>query len=937
MKRNNTSYKLEYDELAEIFPCALYVIKESTIIDCNNAAVSMFGYKEKEDIIGLRPYDLSPDKQKDGSYSIIKGSEIIKSALNSEEDTLFKWIHKRKNGEIFLADIRIINKKGILYAIIMDSTEIDQLKRQLSEKDYVYRMLFENHNSMMLLIDPEAGSIIEANQAAISYYGYTKDKLLTMRIQDINILSQHQIEEEMNRAKTEKRSYFQFIHRLANNEQREVEVYSFPVETENGKLLFSIIHDVSDKLKQKLMFDTLFFDSPYAVAVLDKEQKIVNINRNFTYLFQYSLEDVEGQIINHLVSPKEKRIQVDNNIQLVYQGKIVKQEGLRRRKDGQKIEVEILCYPVINHQKVIGVYIIYIDVSHKKAYERELILFRKILENNTEGVVITDARGNVNWTNNAFSEITGYSLTEITGKKTNILNSGIHDQDFYKSMWDQLIYNGRWSGEIWNKNKKGDIYSEWLTISSIKVNSNKDTHYVGIFKDLSEKKKIDRRMNDLQQKDSLTGLYNRNYFLEIVDTYIRSSLEKNEKLAIIFVDLDGFKAINDSLGHVLGDRLLIELSKRLLFLMNDNHLLARFNGDEFAILYKSFIKESDVKNLSDMLLDSIQQPFIIENTILHITANIGISIFPGNATDAEVLVRYADIAMSKAKVQVGEKVCFYSEEMSKAIEEKFLLANHLVGAISNNELTIVYQPIVDIKKQKSIRGLEALLRWESPILGMVSPDKFIPLAEKTGQIIAIGEWVLEQVCKQINVWQSKGCHTVPIAVNISVKQLEQIEFVSIVTEMMRKNSIKSSDIELEITESVSSGDLITIVKNLKELKKNGIKISMDDFGTGFSSLGQLDLFELDKLKIDKIFIDDLVNVSKRQSLVKSIIAMARSLNLIVVAEGIETSEQLFYLKELGCQLGQGYLFSKPLQAEEIKTLLDLDKSYIPKIEIGGFK
>lgn len=660
--------------------------------------------------------------------------------------------------------------------------------------------IFDNHSSIMLLIDSDNGKIAYANQAAITYYGYTKERLLTLRIEDINILNQVQIAEEMYQAKKENRNYFQFVHRLANNELREVEVHSSSIKVDSREFLFSIIYDISNKSNQKLMYDSLFFDSPYGVAILDKEQKIISINKNFTSIFQYTLEEVRGQVINHLVSPLESRPQIDNNIELIYQGKLVKQEGVRKRKDGKLIDVEVLGYPVINQQSIIGVYIIYIDIS--------------------------------------------------------------------------------------------------------------------------EKKRTERKINNLRQKDSLTGLYNRIYFLELVDSHINRCKVKNMAFSIIFIDMDGLKEINDSLGHNVGDKLLIELSKRLLSLMNEDYILSRFYEDKFVILCKSNTYKTDIYQFAKILMDNIKHPILIDDTLLHITANIGISNFPECGGDAETLVRYADIAMSKAKNQSEDKICFYYEEMSREVESKFLLSNHLVRAISNDELTVHYQPIFDIKNGSTIMGAEALLRWKNPALGMVPPDIFIPLAEKTGQIIIIGEWVLDQVFNQMNLWERIGYKPIPIAVNISVKQLEQIDFSQLVIRIMHRYNIEPKYIELEITESVSSGDVVTIVKNLKELKQNGIKISMDDFGTGFSSLGQLDLFELDKLKIDKVFIDDLVNVLKRQNLVKSIIAMAKSLDLIVVAEGIETKEQLSYLKELGCQLGQGYLFSKPLPAKEIESLFD---------------
>ncbi|PNT92596.1 sensor domain-containing protein [Clostridium thermosuccinogenes] len=684
------SHKNRHENLLDLFPCALYVIRDTVVIDCNNAAVKIFGYESKKEIIGRRLYELSPEKQPDGSSSIDKGEKIFKNALGSEDKISFRWMHKRKDGNDFPADIRIVNENGTLYAVMTDINETEQLKGQLTEKDY---------------------------------------------------------------------------------------------------------------LNKDLM-------------------------------------------------------------------------------------------PV----------------------------FKKILENTSEGVVITDTDGHIQWINTAFNKITGYSLPEVKGRKMNILKSGIQDQHFYNEMWEQVKNKGTWSGEIWNKAENGELYSEWLTISSIKDEENKTTHYVGIFKDLSEKKKIDRRMAELQQKDLLTGLYNRGHFLQLVDKHIKTRKD-DERFSVIFIDIEGFREINSSLGHHIGDKLLIEISKRLLLVIKDNSILSRYSGDEFVILSKSIGEETDVVNLAEKLLESIRQPFMIENTVLNIETNIGISRFPDDGRDAETLIRYAETALYKKNGRSEKRIFFYSEDISREIEERFRMANLLTMAISNSEMSVYYQPIFDVGNPKNIVGAEALLRWDNPVFGRVSPDVFIPLAEKTGHIKYIGEWVLEQVCKQINLWKQKGYGIFPIAVNISVEQLEHAEFCKRVMEIIEKNNVKPDNIELEITERVSSGDLATIVKNLKGLKKYGIKFSMDDFGTGFSSLGQIDLFELDKLKIDKIFIDGLLNVSKKQNLVKSIIAMAKSLNLTVVAEGIETNEQLLYLKEAGCQLGQGYLVSRPLPPEEIDSLL----------------
>ena len=652
--------------------------------------------------------------------------------------------------------------------------------------------MFQQHKSIMLLIDPISGDILDANKAAINYYGYSKEELLTMKIHDINIYTDIETKEEMTLARSGDRNYFQFIHRLANNEHREVEVHSFPVIIDNRSLLYSIIHDVSHKVGQRLMLESLFLNSPYGVAILDKYQKIVNINENFTSLFGYSFDEAKGQKISELISSEyEQKDMIDSNVQLVYESGIFRQEGKRKTKDGRSFNVDILGYPVINGRKVIGVYIIYSDITHIKK---------------------------------------------------------------------------------------------------------------------------------LQQIDRLTGLYNRGYFLQLTNEYINDPKNEANRFAVILINLVKFKEINDSLGHDIGDKLLIKIAERLSKLNHNKHLISRFGSDEFAILCKLEDRD-EVESYVSLLLDSIRKSFFLDNTTLNVNARFGISMYPDDGVNAETLTKNADIAMYKAGYLMEDKVHFYNIEMSKEMEKNFQVTNYLVQAISKDELFLYYQPIFDIKECSGIVSLEALLRWKSPSLGMVSPDVFIPLSEKSGQIISMGEWVLDSVCKQISLWRNKGYTTVPIAINISVKQLEQAGFAQLVLERIKKYNLETSNLELEITESVSSGDLINIINNLKELKDHGINISLDDFGTGFSSLGQLDLFELDKLKIDKIFIDDISGPSKRRSLVDTIIAMAKSLDLTVVAEGIETKEQLAYLREIGCQLGQGYLFSKPLPAEEIEIMI----------------
>lgn len=680
----------------------------------------------------------------------------------------------------------IDKKDNYKLELIKIKEENCKLKEELMEKDYLYQMLFNKHNSVMLVINADTGDIIEANKAAVDYYGYSKEQITSMNINDINILEENDIKKEMALALNQSKNFFNFKHRLADHSIRDVEVYSIPVKSATDNILFSIVYDVHEKIRQKLMFDQFLLASPYAVVILDKEQRIVNVNENFTDMFKYKLIEIEGKLINSIVSPYNNKSQIDKNLEIIYQGQIVKQEGKRRRKDGKLIDVEAIGYPVLYHQAVIGVYIIYIDISHK-------------------------------------------------------------------------------------------------------------------------------------QKDTLTGLYNRNYFIDTIGKHIKDYNDTNEMFSIIVIDIEGFKDTNDTLGHIIGDKFLIEITKRLNSIINEKHLASRIDGDEFAVLVKNTNKKH-LLYLSDLILDSLNQPYIISNTEIYLNFNIGISIFPKDGANSENLIKFANVAMQQAKNNSNNRINFYTNEISEKMEQKFFLANYLFGAISNNELTIVYQPIFSIN-DKTIVGAEALLRWNNPVLGQVPPDKFIPMAEKTGLIISIGEWVIKSVCEQVETWKQKGYKLIPISINISVNQLENFDFAKTTINIMESKNIDSRNIEFEITERVSLGDTVKIVNNIKELKKYGIKISMDDFGTGFSSLGQLGVFELDKLKIDKIFIDDLVHGLRRQNLVKSIIAMAQSLNLITVAEGIETSEQLCHLKGLGCQFGQGFIFSKPLKVEDIEKLL----------------
>ncbi len=509
-------------------------------------------------------------------------------------------------------------------------------------------------------------------------------------------------------------------------------------------------------------------------------------------------------------------------------------------------------------------------------------------------------------------EVIGYKPHEISPKKQ---DDG--QLSFAKSqiLMKKVLKEKKPTSFQWtHKRKNGDCFKTNIELFV------KGKFLYAVIIDIHEKEQINIKMNELEEKDFLTGLYNRNFFLRYLNQTIK---ENNLEFSVIVIDIEGFKEINDSLGHIMADKLLIELARRLKTFTNNECLVSRFESDEFAIICKKTSKKY-LDKAAEKLLKKIKSPYKIENTIIYLDFNIGISRYPYDGKDAQTLVRASNIAIYKVRNQISKKICYYSKEMSEEIEEKFHLANYLASGISNNEFYMNYQPIYNIENNDLV-GFEALIRWENPVLGKVPPDTFIPIAEDTGHILSIGELVLKEVCKQIKCWESSDLIILPVAINVSVKQLELIDFSKMVKEILDKYHIDYSLIDIEITESVSSGNLPIILKNINKLKKMGIKISMDDFGTGFSSLAQLGLMELDKLKIDKVFIEDIVNVKKRQNLVKAIIVMAKSLDLTVIAEGIETNDQLEILKSLGCEMGQGYLYSKPLSPIEIEKFYDFQK------------
>jgi diguanylate cyclase (GGDEF)-like protein/PAS domain S-box-containing protein len=591
------------------------------------------------------------------------------------------------------------------------------------------------------------------------------------------------------------------------------------------------------------------------------------------------------------------------------------------RRDGSSFPVEYWSYPMRQGGRVIGSVVTFMDIGERRKSEARLRQSAKVFDSTTDGVTITDAAANIIAINRAFTEITGYTEAEALGRNPRLLKSGRHDESFYQSVWQSLAQTGSWSGEIWNRKKNGEIYPEWLTISGVTNGDGRLTNYVGVFADISQIKQSEAKLERLAHYDPLTDLPNRLLFNARLEHAIRHAERNGTLLALLFIDLDRFKTVNDGLGHPAGDRMLREVAQRLSHCVRAEDTVARLGGDEFVIVLEGLDTTTPATVLADKLLVTLTRPFGLEGQEVFIGASIGISTYPADGTDTTTLLKNADAAMYRSKEDGRNTYRFYDAEMTRSARERLVLETNLRQAIAQQEFVLHYQPQVDVASGEMV-GVEALVRWDHPVSGLISPIRFIPLAEENGLILPLGEWVLFTACAQARAWhETAGMPPLTMAVNLSPRQFRQEKLAEHVRAVLDATGLPPARLELEITESALMDNADQAVATLRALKDLGIQISMDDFGTGYSSLAQLKRFPIDKLKIDQSFMRGIPHDQSDMEIVATIIAMARNLHLKVLAEGVETEAQLAFLQIHGCDTYQGYHRSRPLPARALEAWL----------------
>jgi diguanylate cyclase (GGDEF)-like protein/PAS domain S-box-containing protein len=560
------------------------------------------------------------------------------------------------------------------------------------------------------------------------------------------------------------------------------------------------------------------------------------------------------------------------------------------------------------------------DVTEKRLAEDKLREAAAVFRNTAEGVVITDAAGRIIEINEAFTVITGFEKDEVVGKNASLLQSGRHDCDFYKDMWHTLESTGHWRGELWNRRKDGTIYPELLTISQVTDADGHPNGFVGVFADITSIKQTEEQLTHLAHHDALTGLPNRLLFNARLDQSIRHAERNQEMLAVIFIDLDRFKNINDSLGHPAGDHMLKELAGRLLKLVRRDDTVARLSGDEFVVLLEAIGNADHAVLGVEKLMQAFADPVKIGESEVRVTASIGLSLYPQDGDDSATLLRNADAAMYRAKDDGRNNYQFYTAELTHVAFEHMFLESALRNALESQEFRLVYQPQFALTTGE-LTGLEALLRWDHPQQGVISPGRFIPIAEQSGLIKEIGRWVIEEACRQATQWRADGLNFGRIAVNVAGPQIQQPAFADIVQNALEQSGLSPTRLELEITESFVTHRTNVSIEQLSRLRALGIDIAIDDFGTGYSSLSYLKQLPIDKLKIDQAFVRDIPDDPNDMAIAEAVIAMGKALGLRVIAEGVETAEQAQFLREKGCQFAQGFYFSKPLSVQGVTALI----------------
>ena len=717
---------------------------------------------------------------------------------------------------------------------------------------------------------------------------------------------------------------------LQTADGRNIDYYGAPVIAPHGEYYGRVwyFRDITEQRRiealrrtEALQRQTILDNIPDAAWFKDLDSRYLAVNRAYATALGFAPEQMVGKTDADLFPADiAERYRAGDLavIRGVAPGRV--EEFIMLFCDGVKHPVEIFRAPVHDDRgAVIGVVGVARDLADRRRTEEQLCLSAKAFENIGDGVVVMAEDRTTISVNTAFCKMTGYAPEEVHGKAAPIFDESRHDQGFAAELWNEVHRAGEWSGEVWNRRKNGEVYPQYLRLNVVKSEAGVPTHFVGICTDITSLKRYEQQLHHQAHHDALTGLPNRISFQKRTAEAIMRAARSGARLAVMLLDVDRFKSINDSLGHAAGDEVLRAVAERLRASLREVDAVARFGGDEFGILLDSIDDNHGAARVAQKLLDELGKPLHIQGQELYITASIGISCYPEDGTDPEVLFMNSDAAMYRAKEEGRNAFRFYSREMNARATQYLYIANGLRQALERDELCLYYQPRWSLA-DGSIAGVEALVRWRHPQRGLIPPNEFIPVAEEAGLMGRLTEWVLHEACRQRRVWQDAGVDVGRVAVNLPASEFRDPLLAQKLYAVLMETRVSARWLEIEVTESMLMENPERTASILSQIKSLGVEIAVDDFGTGYSSLNYLKRFPLDYLKIDQSFVRGLPDDPDDCAITRTIIGLAKSLDLRLVAEGVETAAQEAFLRRAGCDFVQGYLRSKPVPPEDIPRL-----------------
>jgi len=946
-----------------------YALRLLKILDVNQASLTLFEAESKEElfknlssVFTERSYQTFAGEL----LAIWRGQSQVSLEFSAVTlkgrriDCLLQWVVPVENEEV--------NFSKVIVAIV-DITERKQVEKALRESEKRHRNLFEQTPIAIYEDDFTAvGKWLDNLRAEgvhdLSRYLQNNSTFLNEVVQLVNVLDANESALGLFEAETKEelienshtilagKSYQTFIGQLLaiweNKPRIELEFsgetlkgraidgllqWAAPLDENEQLDLSKVIIAIIDITKRKEAEKALKISEQNYRSLVELSPETMIVHRKGKILFgnqtaarllgAESSEALVGKSIYDLIHDDFRNTDDDDErmgkILLSERGHAAYVEQKLLLLDGHLVDVEEIGSRVL-YEGEEAVQIVIRDITERRRVEERLRLAATVFDNTAEAIIITDKNNKIITVNPAFVTITGYGLKEVIGKNPRMLSSGLQDAEFYKTMWDSLVRDHKWRGEIWNRRKNGEIFPEWLSIATILNEKGEIIRYVALFSDITKRKKAEELIQYQANHDALTNLPNRILFMDRLSQAINKVNREIKKVALMFIDLDRFKWVNDTLGHSAGDELLQETAQRLLSCVRRTDTVARLGGDEFVIILPDVMKTMNAGVVAQKILDYLAKPFYLNNNEIFISGSIGITIFPNDATETEELLKNADTAMYRAKESGRNTYQFFTAEMNTRAAHRMQLESELHHALENQEFKLFYQPIVTLKSKK-IQGAEALLRWHHPTRGLILPEEFLPLAEETGLISQIGTWVVETVCHQLAEWKFPFEPNFYVSINLSVKQCRHVDFKSSLDKIIEATQVPACSLILEVTENVSINELEDTVAALHDIRNKGARIAIDDFGTGHSSLNRIKHFPVDILKIDRSFIRDVSKNEKDNALVEAILKMAHSLGIKVVAEGIEIEDQLEFLHAQGCDFGQGYYFCEPLPPELLEQFI----------------